>query len=492
MARSKEIDRMPLSYTVTKAIDRIRHSKVCVLAGLGSFAISMLGLAAIASSNAAYLSSPGMNQYPDAIDYLTLAEGIAARGTFSRTGDGRPDILRTPFYPLILAACNAYRHPMMLYVFQCGMLAASVGMVVRTVHAWLGVPSAILVTILLWMEYRLHIMCFQAMSEIASLFFLLSGLAVLGWPAFPIWKKLTWRRSLIAGVLLGTSVMIRPAILYLPLLLSGAALVYYWLHPKLRSRAAFWSLLTLPIAFSVLPAVWVLRNWLTFGVLTFTPVSSHNLIFFAGAGAWQFQYDVERFEAQDMIVQQFNIPSYSVAQNPYSQDRLSIREIEESLQAAQRQILMTHPTSLIASSLIGILKASMDHSLDSLGYLVNRPWKSVGAGELLRLRRTAWYQLWNNDWTLRVGFLLYAIQLVLLWGAIMVGSIKALRNHPRSKELVGVGVILAYGYLIVALFGIDATFRSTIAVMPALYLLAGYALCHSEGSDLTPMRGSDV
>jgi len=481
-----------LNRTLTTPIDLIRKLNISVLAGLGSLLISLLGMAAIALCNPDYLSSPWKNQYPDAIDYLTLAEGIATKGQFSRTADGRPDFLRTPLYPIILAACGAHRHPLILYLLQCGMLAASVAMVARTTRTWLGYPSALLATVLLWMEYRLHVMCFQAMSEIASLFFLISGLSVLNWPSFPIKPGLTLTKSLVAGALLGASVMIRPAILYLPLVFTGVAIVYHRFQSNTRSRTALVPFVSFPIAYLVLPTIWTLRNWVLFGIPMLTPVSAHNLVYFSGAGAWQFKYGVERFEAQDMIVKQFSIPPYTTAQNPYSQNRLSIREIEDSIRSKRLRILFAHPLSLVASSSIGIVKASMDHSLDSLGHLLNITWKNVGASELIRLRRTAWQRLLANEWPFLVGLVLYALQSVTLWVAVAVGVFKAFRNRKRPSGFVGLGLLLAYGYFIVVLFGIDATFRSTIVVLPALYLLAGYAISKSDLSNERPIRGSIV
>ncbi len=78
-----------------------------------------------------YLTDPWRNQYPDAIDYLRLAESIGEKGSFSRSPEGQPDILRTPGYPGLLAICRGYRHPLVVYALQAVMLAATIGMIVR-------------------------------------------------------------------------------------------------------------------------------------------------------------------------------------------------------------------------------------------------------------------------------------------------------------------------------------------------------------------------
>ena len=193
-----------------------------------------------------------------------------------------------------------------------------------------------------------------------------------------------------------------------------------------------------------------------------------------------------------MLVKQFNIPPYTIAQNPYSQSQFTVREIEEAIESKQLRILFTHPLSLIASSSIGVVKASLDHSLDSLGHLLNISWKNVGIGGLIRMQRTVWQQLFKNDWPFLGILFLYGIHIVSLWTAVAVGVSKVIRNWKPQVEFVGLALLLAYGYLIVALFGIDASFRSTIVALPALYLLAGYALHQSDRSDKNPLRGSIV
>ncbi len=77
--------------------------------------------------------------------------------------------------------------------------------------------------------------------------------------------------------------MIRPAIVYLPLLLIAASSMVQWLSRPKPIHSSWIARSLFVILFAALPAWWTWRNTKQFGLPTLTPVSNHNLVYFVGA-----------------------------------------------------------------------------------------------------------------------------------------------------------------------------------------------------------------
>jgi len=82
-----------------------------------------------------------------------------------------------------------------------------------------------------------------------------------------------WKRSLLAGLLLGFAVVVRTTAILMPPLMALVLLLWY------RSRPAFISACLLIAAFAISPAAWMVRNTVTMG----SPVLSTN----GGISLWQ-------------------------------------------------------------------------------------------------------------------------------------------------------------------------------------------------------------
>ncbi len=464
-----------------------RKMPIPAIALIGSLMIGLMMFGVVNTHSPTYLTSPWENHLPDAVDYLKLGKSIRESGAYSRTDDGRPDILRTPMYPLMLAGLNAHHNTLLLYCVQLGMLAVLIALIVAVTQNCFGSLSAILAMVLLWTDYRLFVLCVEAMSEISSLFMLMVGLFILGWPTFPRGATLTWPRSMLAAVSLSISAMIRPALLYLPLVIAIIAILCVRSIANGSRYSKVASIIGFSIVFMICPALWTLRNWTVFGVPKLTTVSTHNLIYFVGAGAFQTKFGIDRYRAQAMLAEQYPIPSYTNAQNPYSQDKLSVRELEDLLHESQWKIVFAHPVSLVYSTIVGICKASVDHSLVSVSNLLSTEWLNPGLKELVTLQPEAWNRLFRNHAILVTAFFAHLLHTAVLWIGFSFGVLKSLIYRRPVAELAGLWILFIYGTLVIGMFGIDAIFRSTVIALPAVVMLAGYSVAHSGRDQMTPI-----
>jgi len=182
-----------------------------------------------------------------------------------------PDTLRTPGYPLFLAAVLALGLPpaaaIVLQHLLVALLTVALFLVTeRLTGRW---QAALPAALLLGTFPPLTTSAQQYMTEVLTTVAVLATL-VATWRAAR--GSIGWAAA--AGLLSGCATLIRPIALFwfLPL-----ALVLAW-----RARR------TLPLfllAALVLPGAWVVRNYRATGVATISSIGGDNLLFFRAAGA---------------------------------------------------------------------------------------------------------------------------------------------------------------------------------------------------------------
>lgn len=212
----------------------------------------------IPKSEAEYLRSPYM-ELGDSQQYLLLAENLMKNGAFG-WGAG-PVTFRLPGYPTLLALL---RNQVWLLIVVQAVFGALVVLMTGEVGRRLGGDTGgLLAAGLMALDVGSVLHAGLVMSE--SLFTLLLVLAV-----YTFLNRSSWA----AGLALGAAAMTRPIALpaFLPM-----ALV-------LLARRQREQLILFLVAFAVLPGVWLVRNWRSFGVVGFTSNGGFNT-FYAAAGA---------------------------------------------------------------------------------------------------------------------------------------------------------------------------------------------------------------
>jgi 4-amino-4-deoxy-L-arabinose transferase-like glycosyltransferase len=220
----------------------------------------------------------------DAPTYLGPAHELLHHGRFnSATTPSRPEFLRTPGYPVFIAA--VYR------VFgetNTAVLLAQVALSALTVflayllaaRIW-SVPIGLLAALLTVLEPLQNATSATLLTETLSATLLLAT-AVIGWAAFTSDRpKLALWGSL--GLAMATAALVRPVTYYLPLLVVGLLLVRY-----ARRRDRWLDFVKITVAFLVPVVVlvggWQLRNHQRVDSWQFSGIEAKNIYLYRAGG----------------------------------------------------------------------------------------------------------------------------------------------------------------------------------------------------------------
>ncbi len=447
--------------------------KLPLFFGVLSLAISSAFLVFALESHPSYFDSAERNLYPDAIDYGRLARNMIENKTFSRTTDLQPDPLRTPGYPLLLCLFRSDISPVWTYIAQILMLAGTVFFVVKMTKEAFGDCAAVIAGSLMVTEHSLYCLALQTMTEIAGLFFFLCGLGIAKWPC----KKLSdssFKRLAGSAFFLSYAVLIRPSFLMIPFaLLFVDAASSWWNRRYIFPMHFSFRSIVFVLLFSIMPTGWVARNYFLFGLPQLTPVSTHNLVYFVGAGAIQYREKVDRDEAQARIADRYELPPYFMAQTPVQKNASTVSEIERKLQEKKWRIVFHDPQSLLCAELIGIAKGSVSHAMEDVCMLTGQQWLPPGFFGLVKFDSSAYHSLFMNTPFILFVFYLHIANLSFLYFGAFLFFMFVCRSISNATVLMNIGCILICGYLTIALFGMDAVYRSRLGVLPVLCMISG-------------------
>lgn len=212
----------------------------------------------------------------DSASYMAQADAIATSGA-ALNAAGEPDTVRTPGYPLFLAAFLMF--PSAGY---SGGIAAQHALWILVVAAttWLAfsLTQRTIVALVAGVITAIDLPALQATHSVVTEALATVFVGLSAWYAYRCATSGNSRYAIVAGLMAGIAAMIRPvAILFgIPLAL---AIVISGTRPVRMRLAAL-----LVAASLVLPAIWTARNYLQAGVVTFSSISSINMLLFRAAG----------------------------------------------------------------------------------------------------------------------------------------------------------------------------------------------------------------
>lgn len=437
-------------------------------------AINLSILAGIALRNSDYLFDFRLNDSPDARHYVQLGRNLLLEGRYSRM-DGppySPDLLRTPVYPVLAGALDVVTGPVGIYLAQVAIQIGVVLLLYQLADLYFGGRTAFWVGLLAASDLMSATYNFNALTEPLYTALTLFALTLLLPRLVPPESAGDEGpgRYLAAGAALALATLTRPAGLYLPIVLAGAALWLLGRRAGWRSAIRAACLLLIPSA--ILVGGWILRNHRQFGVARVSYVDAVGTVYMAGAGAYQIHHGVPRSEAQRMIAAEFDLPTLLEVQNPWLRAE-EIREIDARLRRASPEILARYPMDLAISSVAGLIKGSLSHNVQSLARLHGRDWIAPGLGDLLRFRAAAFGRLFSNHPALIVAFVWQVGHAILALALALAGLWHLLRSNATRPVALVLILIVAYFGAGMALFGVDAYYRSRIPMLPYLFVLAG-------------------
>jgi 4-amino-4-deoxy-L-arabinose transferase-like glycosyltransferase len=343
----------------------------------------------------AYVLLTGKSElaWGDEVTYDLLAQNVAAGRGYCFV-PGQPSLMRAPLYPLILAGLYAlfghhYAVALGVQVLIGGLSAAALVVVGRQLSGTLA--ASILAGCLFACHPLLIFAAGLLYSETIYLFLLLlftysclkmaEGQGKKGW-------------AVVAGLLLGASVLMKPNLLLFPLAVG------LWLWIALRSfRRALWlgALVALATLIVVLPWTW--RNYRVSGALV--PVSANS-----GLNLWQGNHP-EADGAAYPLAQVDPLPGYSEVEK----DGIYRQWAVEEIRAHPGRVLARIPRKL-AKFFAPLETSNRGRIPVRLGFLVDWGWAAFLGLALWGAVRAARH---FRTWLLIYLLILYPVGLTMVF-----------------------------------------------------------------------------
>jgi 4-amino-4-deoxy-L-arabinose transferase-like glycosyltransferase len=410
---------------------------------------AIVATAAAATNFWYYLACAPDWYFPDSYTYLIPARNLL-RGLGFVTEPDLPETLRTPGYPLILAAFGAHDDPVIFAQHLANVLIA-IGIYFiarRYTNRFTALAAGLIFAIdVPTMHYANKILSetfFTALLFVAFAVIVKAGCPVAGLPGSPRGNSATWKPgNLIAtATLCGSLVLIRPVA------------IAFFLIPALLHRRR---LVLFVVLANVLPLAWAARNWRETEVFTVSSIGDVNLLSWRAAGVLALERGGDFKQA--IAVEQQRLDAIVEKEILEEEEVTTIDDVDPAVRAQYhgalgRRILLQHPFRTIQLTLRGVIVNIFDSRWDAL----LEPLDDDTPQAPLRIAVTAW--------TIAL-FVLAAIGTFALW---------------RRNRHFALAVAATFAYFILVSAGGESESRFRVPVVPQ------YAIAAGAGVDLIRRR----
>jgi len=378
-------------------------------------------IAVAAAANFVYfVCSNGDYFYPDSFTYLAPAKMLLAGYGFVLK-PGVPEVLRTPVYPLLLAAFGTHVVPVIVLQHVINVaLAVAIYLFALRQGRFVAVAAAILFALdpptLHYANKLLTETLFTALLFVA---FLLAG-----------------RAPLLNGLLAGILVITRPvAIAYF--------VVAAFFYGRRRATAIFVA------AALVVPLAWATRNRIVAGNFTISVIGANNLLIHRAAGALAI-LDEGNFE-QNLATEQRELLEDAHDLIEQEQHVAAAEDLPEAVRAPYysalaRRVILEHPFAFALLTMRGLLVNAFDSDWDAI-WIVSR----------------------LDGRTIQIA--LGALAAIVF--ALAVAGIVVLWRRDRALALLLAGTA---GYFLLISAGGEAEARFRVPVVPQIAIAAACGL----------------
>lgn len=403
--------------------------------------------------------------FPRYDGYYEVAENLLAGNGFSRsvTLPIVPDSVRTPLYPLFLAA--------LILTFKSYAAVALAQIVLASFIPLLGYRIAkqllrderiaTLVAVLLALEpLSLHLATTLQAETLFTVLFL-AGLTVF----LDYWKTQSVSALTSSFALFALGALARPTIQFLPLLLVCVVVFLLRGNPRGAARHVLLGL----VLFAAIPSPWLLRNWFVFG----NPALSV-----------QYASVPYGYLVPSVIALEKNT-GFAEAQREFYKGEGNINDVEDITLANSGEykkrlpeLLLAHPVGLIKSIGVTVLTFfTHDGYLDVLARLHLDP--------ALRLERPAFTLLMESPKeavSLTASFVASPMLLVIVgrifWTLValcfIMGAMRLLKDPEHRAKSIFILLLVAYFVFTTVAVGLAVNARFRLPVNALVLMFAVY------------------
>ena len=412
----------------------------------------------------------------DSREYVTLAYNLVSSHTFTRdtAPPFRPELFRTPGYPLLLAIPFALFGPSLIWplLLQLLLSIATVWLTRRLgLELGLAPMSAGLAALFVALSPNLAFLSSKLISEALFIPMLLVCVLLLNR------HRLTGRtRDLVGtGVCSGLLVLTRPIATFFPLVIAAYLL---WLARGQRlivHRSSLIAPLILLACSSIVIAPWVIRNGQKTGRYIISTASEHNIYLYDAATVLASEKGITIPQARDSMMAEAQAEFGPI-------DTTDEATMWQKLSAVARSHFFRRPALAAPVWLFGVFADFLNPI--SVGPLLIHAGSSPAPGSanllqssLALLTKGKVTQAFSTAWRVRVGgaplFILVVLACAALFNLILIWFGFASLFLRRTRGLLWLLLPILYFTLVTGTVG-DARFRAPIE--PLLCLFAAVAL----------------
>jgi len=410
----------------------------------------------------------------DSREYVTLAHNLVSSHTFTRdtAPPFRPELFRTPGYPLLLAIPFALFGPSLIWplLLQLLLSIATVWLTRRLgLELGLAPMSAGLAALLVGLSPNLAFLSSKLISEAVFIPLLLVCVLLLNR------YRLTGRtRDLIGtGVCSGLLILTRPIATFFPLLLA----LYVLLSrvPVRNWQLGIRNSCILLACSSIVVAPWVIRNGQKTGRYIISTASEHNIYLYDAATVLASEKSITIPQARDSMMAEAQAKFGPI-------DTTDEATMWQKLSTVARSHFFRRPALAAPVWLFGVFADFLNPI--SVGPLLIHAGSSPAPGSanllqssLALLTKGKVTQAFSTAWRVRVGgaplFILVVLACAALFNLILIWFGFASLFLRRTRGLFWLLLPILYFTLVTGTVG-DARFRAPIE--PLLCLFAAVAL----------------
>jgi 4-amino-4-deoxy-L-arabinose transferase-like glycosyltransferase len=396
----------------------------------------------------------------DSREYVELAQGIRAGCGFTHLINGRcgvPEVLRTPGYPLFVAAMPNLRWAIAAQALISGGVCLAVGLI--GLRLW-GTKAALIGQLIFACDVPSIVSSGTIMSD--SLFgaFLASGILL---QMYVLVRGRLDRTGIgllfLAILLLGGALMVRPIGIILPLLAPVPFL--FMSHVRLRRRFAF-ALVAFCIPATLMTA-WIIRNGKETGIWTLSTAGAFQLYYYRAAGVVWYRTGENILELHGRFAHDVGLTNatYYLPPSVYNQ------MIHNALEIMGADPVATVVMTLRCFVWVAVVPDRVNLS-EFLGLKAGaaQTFHPASGDMLVRLDN-----LFHSPvLTVLIGFQI--IPVFFTWIGVML-AVWGLRNRSWHEAAYVLYPLMIALFLILLAAGPDGVARHRMPAMPLLAMLAG-------------------